>query len=121
MFGLGGGELLLVFLFALIFIGPKKLPELARSLGKGIREFQRAKDDLINTVDNERASLDQQDPPTGVNAPQTTWERDPYDPSAEHSDENHNHAHNSEVQADDNEGRVAETTEKVPKKEEKEI
>lgn len=42
MFGLGFGELVLIFLIALIFIGPKKLPELAKGLGKGIREFQNA-------------------------------------------------------------------------------
>ena len=42
MFGLGFGELLVVFLIALIFIGPKKLPELAKGLGKGIRDFQNA-------------------------------------------------------------------------------
>lgn len=42
MFGLGFGELLIIFLVLLIFIGPKKLPELAKGLGKGIREFQRA-------------------------------------------------------------------------------
>ena len=42
MFGLGFGELILIFLIALIFIGPKKLPELAKGLGKGIREFQNA-------------------------------------------------------------------------------
>lgn len=42
MFGLGVGELLLIFLIALIFIGPKKLPELAKGLGKGLREFQNA-------------------------------------------------------------------------------
>jgi sec-independent protein translocase protein TatA len=42
MFGLGFGELLVIFLIALIFIGPKKLPELAKGLGKGIREFQNA-------------------------------------------------------------------------------
>jgi TatA/E family protein of Tat protein translocase len=53
MFGLGGGELLLIGFMALIFIGPKKLPELARSLGKGIREFQNAKDELVNNVRNE--------------------------------------------------------------------
>jgi len=53
MFGLGGGELLLVAFMALIFIGPKKLPELARSLGKGIREFQNAKDELVNNVRDE--------------------------------------------------------------------
>ena len=52
MFGLGAGELLIIFIFALLFIGPKKLPELARGLGKGIREFQKAKDDLMNQVND---------------------------------------------------------------------
>lgn len=66
MFGLGAGEILIILAFALIFIGPKKLPELARNLGKGIREFQKAKDELMNHVNNEaddqhHASL------TGVN------------------------------------------------------
>ncbi len=53
MFGLGAGELLIICVFALIFIGPKKLPELAKSLGKGLREFQNAKDDFMNTVNSE--------------------------------------------------------------------
>lgn len=42
MFGLGFGELILILIIALIFIGPKKLPEVAKGLGKGIREFQNA-------------------------------------------------------------------------------
>ncbi len=42
MLGLGFGELVLIFLIALIFIGPKKLPELAKGLGQGIKEFQKA-------------------------------------------------------------------------------
>lgn len=42
MFGLGFGELVLILLIALIFIGPKKLPELAKGLGKGLKEFQNA-------------------------------------------------------------------------------
>lgn len=53
MFGLGGGEIILILVFALIFVGPKKLPELAKGLGKGIREFQKAKDDLMNEVRKE--------------------------------------------------------------------
>ena len=50
MFGLGAGEILVIGVIALIFIGPKKLPELARGLGRGIREFQKAKDDLMDEV-----------------------------------------------------------------------
>lgn len=42
MFGLGISEIAIILFIALIFIGPKKLPELARGLGKGIREFQNA-------------------------------------------------------------------------------
>jgi TatA/E family protein of Tat protein translocase len=53
MFGLGAGEILIILAFALIFIGPKKLPELARNLGKSIREFQKAKDELLTQVNTE--------------------------------------------------------------------
>jgi sec-independent protein translocase protein TatA len=53
MFGLGFGELLVIFLIALIFIGPKKLPELAKGLGKGIREFQNAAKGLGEEIQGE--------------------------------------------------------------------
>lgn len=53
MFGLGVGEIFLILVFALIFIGPKKLPELAQNLGKSLREFQKAKDDLMAQVHTE--------------------------------------------------------------------
>ena len=49
MFGLGGGEILLIAVFALLFVGPKKLPELARGLGRSLKEFQRAKDEFADT------------------------------------------------------------------------
>ena len=42
MFGLGFGELIVIFIVFLIFVGPKKLPELAQGLGKSIKEFQKA-------------------------------------------------------------------------------
>ena len=43
LFGMPGGpELLIIILFAIIFFGAKKIPELARGLGKGIREFKEA-------------------------------------------------------------------------------
>jgi sec-independent protein translocase protein TatA len=43
---LGGGELLLILLVVLIFFGPKKIPELATSMGKGLRKFREAKEGL---------------------------------------------------------------------------
>ena len=46
MFGIGFPELLLIFALALIVIGPKKLPDIARALGRGFTEFKRATDDL---------------------------------------------------------------------------
>ena len=50
MFGLGGGELLLIFVIALLFLGPKKIPELAKGLGQAVREFQKARDDMMNEI-----------------------------------------------------------------------
>ena len=46
MFGIGMPELLLILGLALIVLGPKKLPELAKTLGKGLAEFPRATEDL---------------------------------------------------------------------------
>jgi sec-independent protein translocase protein TatA len=48
MFGLGGQELLLILFVVLLFFGPSKLPELARGIGKGMREFKKAQTDLEN-------------------------------------------------------------------------
>jgi len=47
---LGPAELLLIFLVILIFFGPKKIPELAASLGKGLRKFNDAKDGLETQI-----------------------------------------------------------------------
>ena len=69
MFGLGGGELLLVAFMALIFIGPKKLPELARGLGKGIREFQKAKDDLVDEVQSQNEATPEIKEPSKTKGP----------------------------------------------------
>lgn len=62
MFGMSGTELAIVFLVALLFLGPTKLPELARSVGKGLREFRRATDDLKSSVESEFYRLDQAPP-----------------------------------------------------------
>jgi len=46
MFGIGMPELLLILVVALIVLGPKRLPELARSLGKGLAEFKKSTEEL---------------------------------------------------------------------------
>ena len=50
MFGLGAGELLLIFVIAILFLGPKKIPELAKGLGQAVREFQKARDDMMSEL-----------------------------------------------------------------------
>lgn len=50
---MGPGELLLVLILALIFFGPSKLPEIARSLGRGIREFQKATSQITEELSRE--------------------------------------------------------------------
>lgn len=51
MFGIGGQELFFILLLALILLGPSKLPEIAKTLGKVMGEFQRASNDLKKEID----------------------------------------------------------------------
>ncbi len=53
MFGIGMPELLLILAVALIVIGPKKLPDIAKSLGRAMAEFRRASDELKSSFDEE--------------------------------------------------------------------
>ena len=54
MFGsLGMPELIVIFVIALVVFGPRKLPELGRSLGRGIAEFKKATSELQNTLERE--------------------------------------------------------------------
>jgi TatA/E family protein of Tat protein translocase len=50
---LGIPELVIIFIVALIVFGPRKLPELGRSLGKSLSEFKRASNELRSTLDEE--------------------------------------------------------------------
>jgi TatA/E family protein of Tat protein translocase len=50
VFGIGTTELILILVVALLVLGPKKLPEMARSLGRGMAEFRRASNEFTRTL-----------------------------------------------------------------------
>lgn len=58
MFDVGGGELLFIVLIILLLFGPKKIPELMRNIGSGLRHFRRAQEDLTRQI----RDLSTQDP-----------------------------------------------------------
>jgi sec-independent protein translocase protein TatA len=51
MLNIGPAELMLIFLVALLVVGPKRLPELGRTIGKSLREFRRHADDFKQSFD----------------------------------------------------------------------
>lgn len=104
---LGLPELIFIFVLALLVFGPKKLPEIGRTLGKGMAEFRKASNDFKRTLNAEMALLDEDDkklasiPPTfepvrtpepaPMQAPAQSVARQPYAaaaPPAEAASEN---------------------------------
>jgi len=59
MFGIGSTELIVILIVALIVIGPAKLPEMAKALGKALGEFRRVSTDVKRTIEMEAEQADQ--------------------------------------------------------------
>ena len=81
MFNIGAPELLLIFIIALIVLGPKKLPDMARTLGKVVGEFRKATDDLkANFTQDIQSSIKETHVPSKNHSP---LEKDPSEPKLE--------------------------------------
>lgn len=78
---LGMGELIIIFGVALLVFGPRKLPELGRSLGKTLQEFRRASNELKHTLDEE-ITLEERQKTAPVPAPAPGESPAPTDPAA---------------------------------------
>ena len=72
MFGIGVQELVVILVIALLVFGPKRLPELARSLGRGLNEFRRASTDLRRTLTEAVEEPPIAPPPPRPKAPATS-------------------------------------------------
>ena len=60
MFGVGVPELVVIFLVALVILGPKQLPEVAKFLGKALGEFRRATDEISAEFNNAKSMLEEE-------------------------------------------------------------
>ena len=60
MFGIGVPELLVIFVVALIVLGPKRLPDVAKALGKGLAEFRKATSDLTDELRNAQTMIERE-------------------------------------------------------------
>jgi sec-independent protein translocase protein TatB len=60
MFGVGIPELVVIFLVALVILGPKQLPEVAKFLGKALGEFRKATDEISTEFNNAKSMLEEE-------------------------------------------------------------
>ena len=68
MFGIGFQEMLIILVVVLIFFGPKRLPDLAKSLGKGIAEFKKASDEVRKGIDEAVKEEAEAEPPEDLSS-----------------------------------------------------
>ena len=73
MFGtLGGPEIILILVVALIVFGPRRLPEIGKSMGKMLAEFRKASNDFKRTIEDElEAEKTKESPPAAISPPAT--------------------------------------------------
>ena len=70
MFGLGGSEVMLVFLIILLIFGPSQIPKMARGLGQALREFRKAQREISDEVNRDEPPVDKTaDKPGGPGKP----------------------------------------------------
>ena len=90
MFGIGFQEMLVILVVVLIFFGPKRLPDLAKSLGKGIAEFKKASEEVRKGIDEAVRESENEEPDTapppagdepGIDPPPSATNESPPPPS----------------------------------------
>jgi sec-independent protein translocase protein TatA len=122
MFDLGAGELVLIVFVVLILFGPKKLPELAQSLGRGMREFKRAQREFteqINQAVNDdhykKKSVAERETPAGaVSRGGSRRIAGSPDDNAVRSEDNAGRSDDNAGRSDDNAGRSDDTRAATP-------
>ena len=83
MGNIGFPEMIFIFVIALLIFGPKKLPELGRSLGKGLSEFRRASSELRGSLEREMQNLEQ-DVKTAESQPQSVPQHEEHEHEQPH-------------------------------------
>ena len=79
LFNLGGGEVILIFAVILLLFGARKLPELARGLGQGIKEFKKATREVSDEMNN---AMNDNSPPPAKKIPAATVASEPAAPQS---------------------------------------